>query len=330
MNSNMENQRDLISVIVPVYKAEKYLDKCVESIVNQTYANLEIILVDDGSPDNCPLICDEWASKDKRIHVIHQSNSGGGTARNSALDIAKGNYITFVDSDDYISPIMYEFLFQQFDEDIDIVECSYCVTNHDNTKFDEYDTLYELKCVGTETALRENINDRIFRQLIWNKMYRKSVIEDTRFPAGKRIDDEFWTYQVLSKARKLIYTDKVLYAYRQQGESVMHSLNATRRLEAIEAKIQRHEFICQNMPSLESISICNLWGTCIYQGQLVIKNADSSLSADILAQLEEVLKRYPIERTKLKVSVKQRVWLKMASISLKETCRIKNLLKVGL
>ena len=100
---------DLISVIVPVYNVEKYLNKCIESIVNQTYTNLEIILVDDGSPDNCPNICDEWAKKDSRIKVIHQRNSGGGAARNIGLDNANGSMISFIDSDDFISTDMYEY-----------------------------------------------------------------------------------------------------------------------------------------------------------------------------------------------------------------------------
>ena len=105
MNSNPK-----ISVIVPVYKVEKYLDKCVESIVNQTYKNLEIILVDDGSPDNCPAMCDEWAEKDERIRVIHKENGGLADARNAGMDIATGDYIGFVDSDDWIEPNMYEVL----------------------------------------------------------------------------------------------------------------------------------------------------------------------------------------------------------------------------
>ena len=96
-----------ISVIVPVYKVEPYLDKCISSIVNQTYKNLEIILVDDGSPDNCPAMCDAWAEKDSRIRVLHQRNQGGGAARNAGLDLASGSLIAFVDSDDYIVPDMY-------------------------------------------------------------------------------------------------------------------------------------------------------------------------------------------------------------------------------
>ena len=118
------NNNPKISVIVPVYKVEKYLDKCVESIVNQTYKNLEIILVDDGSPDNCPAMCDEWAEKDERIRVIHKENGGLADARNAGMDIATGDYIGFVDSDDWIEPNMYEVLLKnalKYDADISTI-----------------------------------------------------------------------------------------------------------------------------------------------------------------------------------------------------------------
>ena len=115
----------LISVIVPIYNVEKYLDRCVDSIINQTYKNLEIILVDDGSPDNCLAICDSWAEKDRRIKVIHKENGGVSSARNSALDIASGDYIGFVDSDDWIEPDMYEILIKNAKKyDADISRCA--------------------------------------------------------------------------------------------------------------------------------------------------------------------------------------------------------------
>ena len=118
-------EEPLISVIVPVYKVEPYLDKCISSIVNQTYKNLEIILVDDGSPDNCPAMCDAWAEKDSRIRVLHQRNQGGGAARNAGLDLTSGSLIAFVDSDDYIAPVMYAHLYELLKSGADIAECSY-------------------------------------------------------------------------------------------------------------------------------------------------------------------------------------------------------------
>ena len=117
-------QLPLISVIVPVYKVENYLDCCVQSIVNQTYSNLEIILIDDGSPDASGAMCDAWAEKDSRIRVIHQENAGGGAARNAGLDAARGEIISMIDSDDYICPRMYAYLVSLMTEDVDIAECT--------------------------------------------------------------------------------------------------------------------------------------------------------------------------------------------------------------
>ena len=317
---------ELVSVIVPVYKTEKYLNHCINSIVGQTYNNLEIILVDDGSPDRCPAICDLWKEKDERIKVFHQVNAGGGQARNLALDKSKGKFVIFVDSDDYIAPFMIEFLYKQFQDDVDIVECGYCITHNDNAEFDEESEGYRWESFGAEEAVLENIKDRMFRQIIWNKMYRKSVVGDVRFPVRKNIADEFWTYQVLGNARKVIYTNKVLYAYRQQENSVMHSLNAVRRFQALEAKLQRHEYICKYMPALKNESICNIWFTCLYQGQLLLINSNK----DIWKELTEILKKYPIRNYLNSMSGKEKIWLSMADKSFYWTCYIRNLFKIGL
>lgn len=226
----------LISVIIPVYNVEKYLNKCITSVVEQTYKNLEIIIVDDGSTDQSPEICDEWKKRDSRIQVVHSSNGGAGKARNTALDMATGDYVTFVDSDDYIAPQMYQVLLEQFYDGIGIVECNYSMVYDDSEKFKEERKIYKIHTYSAMQAMHENINDHIFRQLIWNKMYRKDVIKGIYFPTGNKIDDEFWTYQAIGNASKLIYIDQKLYAYRQQEQSVMHLLDAKKRLEALKAK----------------------------------------------------------------------------------------------
>lgn len=321
---------ELISVIVPVYKAEKYLDQCIFSIMNQTYKNIELILVDDGSPDCCPDICDDWGKRDKRIKVIHQQNCGGGQARNNALTIARGEMIAFVDSDDYISPIMFEFLHDQFHDDVDIVECNFREVHDGNALFDSKNTPFDIQIFTSEEAMSENIEDHIFRQLIWNKMYRKSVIKNVRFPIGKKIDDEFWTYQVLGNARKLVYTNKVLYAYRQQDNSVMHLLSMDKRLEAIEAKIQRHEYICRNMPVLKTKSLCNLWFTCIYQGQLILKANKQGTDYNLWNRLEKTLTRYPIKRNLKNVPIIKKMWLMIASNSFYLVCKWRNTFNIGI
>lgn len=325
---------ELISVIVPVYKVEKFLDQCIDSIVSQTYRKIEIILVDDGSPDKCPDICEYWKERDTRIKVIHQENSGGGIARNRGLDLAQGEFIVFVDSDDYIAPTMLEFLYAKFEENVDIVECGYCVVQDEKASFEQKEKMSTTPDITqvfhAEEAMRENIRDHIFRQIIWNKMYRKSVIGKIRFPEGRKIDDEFWTYQVIGNARKLVWTDRVLYAYRQQKNSVMHSISAEKRMEGIVAKTQRHVYLCEKMPSLEEESLCSLWFSCLYQGQFLLKNMRKTDRSNAWEQLKQILLEYPIKDVLPSMYGTKKMWLKMEEKSFYLTCRIRNLMKKGL
>ena len=314
----------LISVIVPVYKVEPYLDRCVSSIVNQTYENLEIILVDDASPDNCPKICDEWAKRDKRIRVIHQKNAGSAAARNTALDCAGGEFIAFVDSDDYISEDMYEYLFSLI-AGCDIAECGFISVRDDNASFGGED---RAEVFSPESAMKEHILDRKFRQVIWNKLYRKEVLDGVRFPAGKKIDDEFFTYRAIGKAKKLVSSPKVCYAYRSQPQSMMHSMNTSARIQAVEAKEKRHEYILEKFPSLGSLSLKNLWSTCIYQGQLALRSMNKEEKEKAFCRLSSVIAKYPIGEKDLP-DKKERLWFFFAGRSLQKTCKLRNLLKIG-
>lgn len=180
--------KDLISVIVPVYKAEPYLDKCISSIVNQTYKNLEIILVDDGSPDNCPSMCDFWSERDNRIRVVHQSNEGAGGAKNKGLDVAQGDYIGFVDSDDYIEAHMFEHLLSLMgsNHDIGIAECNILQVEDDDAQLDNGQE-YKSDVYETMAAMELHIQDKIFKQTPPNKLYRRTVISGIRFPLVRRL-----------------------------------------------------------------------------------------------------------------------------------------------
>lgn len=321
----MENM-PLISVIVPVYKVENYLDKCISSITQQTYTHLEIILVDDGSPDRSGEICEKWAARDDRIRVIHQANAGGGAARNAALDIAKGELIAFADSDDHLAPGMLAQLARHMAPEVDLVECGFVSVCGDEAVF-----IPEAATVQTytaEEAMAEHIRDRYFRQLLWNKLYRRKILDGVRFPDEKGIDDEFFTYQAIGSARKLVRIDAVLYAYRQQEGSVMHTLNMYQRLQAVKAKTQRHSYIRRHMPGLEFESGRALWFTCLYQGQLALQDPDASHSAQVLEFLRGVLRDNPIPLSD--ASAKDRLWLTLAGIAFTATCRLRNLLRIGM
>lgn len=317
-----------ISVIVPVYKVEQYLNRCIRSIVDQTYQNLEIILVDDGSPDNCGAMCDLWAQKDPRIKVIHKENGGSGAARNTALDAATGDYIAFVDSDDYICPEMLQHLLQLLKDGADIAECGYRNTDNDFLNFDTSHP--QISSFDPENAMLLHIRDKHFRQIIWNKLYSRNVIGDIRFVDGKKIDDEFWTYRVLGNAKKLIQSSKVCYAYRQQNTSAMHSMSVQNHLQVLEAKVLRHEYIKESFPALASESLIILWQTCLYQAQCVLSQLKDDKKEQALRFIMDILNKHPISGEVFsECSAKQKLWFSAAKRNLTGTCRIRNFLRIG-
>lgn len=316
---------ELISVIVPVYKVEPYLNKCISSIVEQTYKNLEIILVDDGSPDNCPEICDAWAKKDSRIKVIHQINCGAGAARNVGIDVAKGDFLAFVDSDDYLAPYMYETLYKAMqDTGADTAECDYVKVEDDHASFTSEYRKVALFTAGQ--ALSAHIHDSCFSQLIWNKLYRRDLIQNVRFPIGMVIDDEFFTYQLIGRADRLVRLPCKMYAYRQQPNSVMHSMSPKRCIDAVNAKIVRHTYFVDNYPELVDESLVNLWLNCIYQGQLALRELDKQQAVETLESIERLMNDRPLPA---RCSAKEKLWSLMAKSNFIFTCRLRNLLKVG-
>lgn len=318
----------LISVIVPVYKTEAYLDRCVQSIADQTYKNLEIILIDDGSPDNCPAICDAWAEKDSRIKVIHQKNAGGGAARNVALDAAQGELISFIDSDDYIEPHMYAHLFSLMEPDVDIAECGILETGNDYAALDNGSSC-ESKIYSVQEAMQLHISDSLFRQTPPNKLYRRSTIGEIRFPVGKRIDDEFWTYRVIANARKLVHTSCKMYAYRQQPGSVMHLAFSLQRLQAVDAKCQRLGLLQERFPELVPLARINLWYTCLYMGQMSLLHMDKAQQAEAFEILYSAMRHYPLtSKDRSRLPLKQRVWLVLSETSFPAACKLRNSLKI--
>ena len=265
----MEN-KPLISVIIPVYKVEAYLDRCLQSVTGQTYGNLEILLVDDGSPDRSGAICDEWAARDSRIKVFHVPNGGAGKARNIALDAARGEFIALVDSDDYLHPNMYMHLYSLMDQDVDIVECAIGMTETDNFSMDD-GCAFTAQTYPVAEAMKLHIRDELFCQTPPNKLYRRSVVGNIRFPIGNLIDDEFWTYRVIGNARKLVRSSCCMYAYRQQQGSAMHKPFSLRRLQGLEAKSQRLAYIQERFPELARTAKSDLLFSCILSMQQCLR-----------------------------------------------------------
>ena len=211
----MENSK--ISVIIPVYKVEAYLPRCLDSVINQTYKNLEIILVDDGSPDKSGEICDKYAALDGRIKVIHKSNEGVAKARNDALDVATGEYIGFVDSDDWIEPDMYEFLMSVLSKhDADISMCGETV--YENGKAIYSDKNNDIQVLDQTDAKKLTVKGGSMG-LVWNKLYKKEIIENIRFSSEYGCsEDLMFAYQALGHTNKMVLVKQAKYNYfRREG-----------------------------------------------------------------------------------------------------------------
>ena len=244
----MKNLSDLISVIIPIYKVEEYLNECLYSVVNQTCKNLEIILVDDGSPDNSPQMCDNWANQDNRIKVIHKANGGLSDARNAGIDIASGEYIAFVDSDDFIKLDMLEKLHAALVKtDSDIAACGILTCEGEKqTAWGCRDT------VGTPEQIYELLyNDTAYPVAAWNKLYRRSCWETLRFPVGKTCEDAFTTYQLIHKARRIVMIPEALYCYRIRPGSIMTSAFSLKKMDEEEAWHCNYEFMEQHYPQFQ-------------------------------------------------------------------------------
>lgn len=320
----------LISVIVPIYNVEKYLQRCVDSIINQTYRNLEIILVDDGSLDNCPKMCDDYAEKDSRIKVVHKENGGLSDARNVGMEVATGEYVSFIDSDDYISLDFYETLLETIvDNDSDIVECG-VVKFYENEKFDKYNDDLKVTNYDTVDALDGLISESPFKQHVWNKLYKSSVALDIPYAVGKLNEDEFWTYQIFGKAKKVTRIYKTMYYYFQRGSSIMGKGYNIKRLDALEGKMNRQAYIEKNFPTLTTKAKVDLYGSCMFAYQSVLKfmsGNDKKKAGKIIKDYKNRCKLTDNEINSITDSSKK--YYKLAKLNFYLCCKIKAILNIG-
>ena len=248
--------KPLVSIIIPVYNVEKYLDKCITSVVNQTYQKLEIILIDDGSPDNCPALCDQWQAKDNRIKVIHQQNGGLSVARNEGLKLATGEFIGFVDSDDWIESEMYETLLTVLLEtDADIAVCKFQSETERSKVTRIKQSSSVRKQYSSEEALSMLLQGHI-ASAVWNKIYRRGILSNISFPNSKICEDHLWTPMVIGNARLIVCVNHSFYHYIQRPDSLFRNakLAVKRGLDRIELSKQRTNYIRKNYPSLARIA----------------------------------------------------------------------------
>ena len=244
--------KETITVIIPVYKVEEYLDDCLRSVVGQSYPHLEIILVDDGSPDRCGAMCDEWAKKDPRIQVLHKKNGGLSDARNAGLDIASGEYISFVDSDDWIEPDFIEKLLLALQtEQGDMSACAVA------SYFPDHRDVWGSKSfavTNAEQTLEMLYTEKGFSVSAWNKLYRRELWQDLRFPVGKLCEDAFTTYQLVHRAKKVVHLPEAMYCYRIRPNSIMTSTFSHQKMDQEEAWRHNYLFAREHYPSVAKVA----------------------------------------------------------------------------
>ncbi len=321
---------DLISVIVPIYKVEPYLDRCVQSIVSQTYERLEIILVDDGSPDNCGAMCDAWAEKDGRIKVVHKENGGLSDARNAGLEIATGALISFIDSDDAVEPTFLEELHQTLVEhEADVAECDIVFVDEDGKVLRQRGTA-EVPVMDKMEALGRLVLEAGIYQTVWNKLYRRSAMEGIPFEKGKYNEDDFWTYQVFDRIGKLAVVDRPLYNYLQRSGSIMGTAYSLKRLDGLEARFLRMEYL-QKYGELAALTRQQLQLDCLYHYQCALRGLQGQEKKTALTTIRKLMKSIPkVGRDELTLNGKYRIWLTMFKTMPALTARVRNLLKIGL
>ena len=236
-----------ISIIVPVYNVEKYICKCIDSILNQTFTDFELIRIDDGSTDKSGKICDEYKKKDSRIKVIHKKNEGLSSARNIGLDIAQGKYIGFVDSDDYIDENMYEVLYKDIrNNNSDISMCEYDFI-YDNNQIEEFnDEKYIINYSNYEALSLFYTSKYMFFVVAWNKLYKKEIFKDIRYPVGKINEDGFIAHKIIFNCKKITYNSEKLYHYYQSNNSITRSKFTIKNLDKLEYMSERITFFKNN------------------------------------------------------------------------------------
>lgn len=245
-----------LSIIVPIYNVEQYIHKCLDSILNQTFADFELLLVDDGSPDNCGMICDEYAQKDERIKVIHKKNGGVSEARNFGIDRAIGEYIAFIDPDDWIDEEMYSVVLDYMDSNgLDILCTDVCEVRASKSfvryKFEKNFTF------SAKDALNKILVDEIDNSPC-NKVYKNSVWDGVRFPVGRRFEDVATIYKTFQNSNKVGYMKKAFYYYlKREGSAIALSFDAQRRFENFLGYKERYEFA--QVHCKEAIEKCKMF-----------------------------------------------------------------------
>lgn len=270
----MEKKSPLISIVVPVYKVEPYLHECVDSILGQTYGNFELILVDDGSPDRCGAICDTYAEKDSRVKVIHKENGGLSDARNAGIDVARGEYITFVDSDDYLhASYLKDMLSAALKYHASIVQCNF--THEAGALGTENASQQKTTLFSKEEALRDMLEMKIVQVNAWAKLYQRNLFQNVRYPYGRINEDNLTTYQTIWQADSpIVCLSRYDYFYRVNLEGIMNGSFSSKRYEVLSFADEIRAYLGDSAePFQKEINYAEmrlafrLYNECIQKGQ---------------------------------------------------------------
>lgn len=264
-----------ISVIVPIYKVEQYIYRCIDSILNQSFRDFELILVDDGSPDRCGMICDEYAEKDSRIHVIHRKNGGLSAARNSGIDWVFRNsdsqWLTFIDSDDWIHPRMLECMLGMVKKwSVKVSVCGYKLTSGETTDLLHGNFEGEI-WTPEDFYIEHNVNSIV----AWGKLYHRDFFKKLRYPKGKLHEDEFTTYRILFQEKKIAVSDLPMYFYFQNTEGITKSKWKPKRLDGTFGLGKQAYYFKKHGFKRAYAQAAYYYALCIFQGRERLKNCEA-------------------------------------------------------
>ncbi len=286
----MENNRQnlLVSVIVPVYNTEKYLEKCVNSILSQTYTNLEVILVDDGSKDASGSICDAFAEKDGRVKVIHKENGGQSSARNMALDVFAGDYVAFIDSDDYVKSDMIEQMMSyMLENDADLSVCGFATELAG--KIFESELGEENKVVSNHQLMYDYVATKDIRHILCNKIHHRSFFDDIRFPEGMIHEDVYTVHRIIGQCKRAVYLKECLYTQYERVGSTTQATVSERDLSLLVADEELHRYYLENYPDLAEITATKKGNDAANLMERIYRDFRYSKNKELFAKFKKVL-----------------------------------------
>ena len=302
----------LLSIITPVYNVEAYLNRCVNSILTQSYRDIQLILVDDGSTDKSSSLCDEWAAKDSRVVVIHKENGGVSSARNTGLEVASGKYLTFVDPDDFLAPDTYfanmAYLIEH--QDVDILQYPYCNYVDGNEPVDNHKPTSEL-LVGAEQIFKKWWSGSPLEYVIWNKIYKRYLWDDVRFRVGHISEDTCLVPIFVNRAKSVYVSEQGLYFYQRDRENsyTYGNYSFDKHLDLFYAHVSIFE-VFKQFPKMTTEKV--LAFTRLYRRLIIAKQTD--MSADITEPLTIVKQNFPTVQEILSSKKTEKLWLLAAKI----------------